>query len=975
MNKMPVSKIRFILSALPIILGLLALIGWALDIDILKRSIASTVPMNPTTAVGLILLGLEATRLQAGTTIFYLNRAGLWAIGAVIIASGLKLSDLLLGTSFHIDAHLFATKLAIGLEQPSRIAPNAALCFIMLGGGMLFQRRLSNLSILTAQLLSVAAILSALLAIIGYAYDIRSFYAISLFSPMAINAAVAFFFLGSATLLVHPNKGFMCALTNNGSLCLIAAILLPATVLVPFIFGWISLAGYHAGLYDMQFALAFSVVLNIVILFLLSYISLRKLFLADSYRKKVAAELRNSAAALRAILDNSPFIVWLKDPNDCYITVNKAFADYIGLKDIQQVVGKTDLDFFPKDLAEKYRADDVEIMSTRRQKHIEEQAFDGEKIHWVETFKTPIIDEHGNILGTTGFALDITARKQVEEELRIAATAFDTQQGMVLTDTDGTILRVNQAFTRLTGYSAEEAVGKTPHLLSSGRQDQAFYQNMWGNLLEQRYWQGEVWNRRKDGTIYAEWLTISAVPDSNGDTAHYLGSFSEITQHKEAEAEIHRLAYYDPLTQLPNRRLLNDRLSQALAASARSGKYGALLFIDLDNFKTLNDTLGHDMGDVLLQQVARRLVGCVREGDTVAREGGDEFIVLLESLGDSSGEAAILTEIIGEKILTTLNHAYQLASYDYHSTPSIGITLFIDHLSSEEELLKRADIAMYQAKRSGRNAMCFFDPAMQAVVTAHAKLEADLHSALAQNQFRLYFQMQTRHGQIIGAEVLLRWQHPERGLVEPLEFISLTEETGLIVPIGLWVLEVACTQLKIWEGAAQTQHLQLAVNVSARQFHQTDFVEQVCSVLEKTAIKPERLKLELTESLVLDNIDETISKMQTLKKIGVRFSMDDFGTGFSSLAYLTQLPLDQLKIDQSFVHNIGVLPTDAIIVQTIIAMADSLGLEVIAEGVETEQQRAFLELHGCPDCQGYLLGRPVPLVEFESSLRLAKLAK
>ncbi|MGZ8236082.1 sensor domain-containing protein, partial [Methylobacter tundripaludum] len=897
-----------------------------------------------------------------------------------------------------------------------------------------------------------------------------------------------------AVLFTHPDKGYMRVFTNAGPAGAIASILLPTALFVPFLLGWISLTGHRAGFYDTAFDHALFVVLDIVMLFLLSYISLRKLFLSDMHRQKAEAELRNNTTTLRAILDNSPFLVWLKDPNGHYITINKVFADYIGLEDIRQVVGKTDLDFWPKDLAEKYRADDAEVMATRQQIHIEEQAFDGERIYWVETYKTPIIDEHGNILGTTGFALDITerkqveqkikalalrnqvlmqtatdgihvmddqgnvveandafcrmlgytaeemahlnvadwdarwtaeelrvlfkdsigrsavietvhrrkdgtlfnveistsnieldgqhyffaasrditARKQAEEELRIAAIAFDSQQGMMLTDIDGIILRVNQAFTRLTGYSAEEAVGKTPHLLSSGRHDQEFYQNLWENLLEKRYWQGEMWNRRKNGMIYAEWLTISAVPDTDGRVTHYVGAFSEITLHKEAEAEIHRLAYYDPLTQLPNRRLLNDRLSQALAASARSGKYGALLFIDLDNFKTLNDTLGHDMGDVLLKQVALRLVTCVREGDTVAREGGDEFVVMLKNLSDSSGEAATLAEIIGEKILTTLNHTYQLASHDYHSTPSIGVTLFIDDLSAEE-LLKRADIAMYQAKTSGRNAMRFFDPAMQAIVTARANQEADLRRALAKNQFKLYFQMQVRNGQIIGAEVLLRWQHPERGLVTPLEFISLTEETGLILPIGLWVLETACTQLKIWEGKAATQYLQLAVNVSARQFHQADFVEQVCTVLEKTAIKPDRLKLELTESLVLDNIDDTIIKMQALKEIGVRFSMDDFGTGYSSLAYLTQLPLDQLKIDQSFVRNIGVKPNDAIIVQTIIGMAESLGMEVIAEGVETEEQRAFLELHGCPACQGYLFGKPVPLVEFESSLGQALL--
>ena len=574
--------------------------------------------------------------------------------------------------------------------------------------------------------------------------------------------------------------------------------------------------------------------------------------------------------------------------------------------------------------------------------------------------------EDGKPLRMIGTYTDTTERNQTEQNLRIAAIAFESQEGMFVTDANSVILRVNHVFTSITGYTAEEAIGKTPRLLNSGRQDDAFYTAMWASINNTGAWQGEICNRRKNGEIYPEHLTITAVKDQDGIVTNYVATLTDITLRKAAEEEIQHLAFYDPLTGLANRRLLLDRLNQALASSARSGNDGALLFLDLDHFKTLNDTLGHDIGDLLLQQVAERLTACVREGDTVARLGGDEYLVMLEDLSEQNIEAAAQTEAIGEKILTALNRPYQLATHEYHSTPSIGVALFSDHNQSQDDLLKHADIAMYQAKKAGRNTMRFFDPQMQASIDVRAALEADLRLALQEKQFKLYYQSQVYHNrQIIGAEVLLRWQHPVRGLVPPLEFIPLAEETGLILPIGQWVLEMACDQLKAWEGSIHTQHLQLAVNVSARQFYQPNFIEMVSQALSHSAINPDRLKLELTESLVLDNIADTILKMHALRGIGVRFSMDDFGTGHSSLAYLTQLPLDQLKIDQSFIRNIGIKSTDAVIVQTIIGMGNNLGMDIIAEGVETEAQRAFLQKHGCPACQGYLFSKPVPLEEFE----------
>lgn len=684
-------------------------------------------------------------------------------------------------------------------------------------------------------------------------------------------------------------------------------------------------------------------------------------------RKKTEAKLRVADIALKTISQG----VILTGPDHRVIAVNNAFlamtgysADEFNGQDCRFLQGPQT---------------DPGTIAAIRQALQDDEHFSGEILNyrkdgstfWNDLSISPVRDEQGGVTHFIGLSRDITERKQAEDELRIAAVAFASQNMMIITDPRGIIQRVNPAFTRLTGYLPEETTGQTLAMLDSGRQGPRFYEQMWRTLEKKGAWQGVLWNRRKNGQIYADLLTITAVIKPDQRVAHYVSIISDVSEDKEALAEIHRLAYYDPLTRLPNRRLLQDRLAQALVTSARNGLYGAIFFIDLDNFKKLNDTRGHHTGDLLLVKLAQRLRETVRESDTVARQGGDEFVVVVEELGANADSAVFLVKQLGDKIRKSIDQPFDLNGVEYHCQLSIGVDLF-DKQDTVESLLKRADLALYQAKSEGRNTLRFFDPAMAAAMEKRSALEAELQQALASGQLRLYYQPQfdaSRH--VIGAEALLRWQHPIHGLVPPLDFIPLAEDTGLILPIGQWVLETACALLKTLAGDTKSCELTISVNVSARQFRQADFVAQVQKVLESSGVDPTRLKIELTESLALENVQDTIDKMFAIRQLGVGFSMDDFGTGYSCLAYLAQLPLDQLKIDQSFVRNLPQGKSDAIIARTVITMGRGLDMSVIAEGVETEAQHEFLRVHGCHAYQGYLFSRPLPPDKFQAFLRKA----
>ncbi|MDD5275447.1 MAG: bacteriohemerythrin [Methylovulum sp.] len=686
-------------------------------------------------------------------------------------------------------------------------------------------------------------------------------------------------------------------------------------------------------------------------------------------RKQIETKLAKSEAHLRAIIECEPECIKVVDSKGYITHMNPAGLAMLEADCVEQVIGQPVLGM----LAPEYRQAYAELF--RRVLAGESQQLEYEVIgfkggrRWLETHAVPMKDTDGQMV-ELAVTRDINERKQAEHQLRIAATVFESQQGMMVTDAHNNILRVNKAFTEITGYSLSEVIGKKPQILQSNRQSQHFYAKMWRNINTIGAWEGEIWNRRKNGEDYPSYLTIKAVIDPEGKTTHYVGTLADITLRKAAAAEIEHLAYYDPLTDLPNRRLLMDRLKPALAASKRTNRYGSLLFIDLDNFKTLNDSLGHDMGDLLLQQVAGRLQSCVREYDTVARLGGDEFVVMLVDLSDEPYVAAEQTETIGNKILALINQPFSLASHEYISTPSIGATLFKGQEQAAEELLKHADIAMYQAKTLGRNNLRFFDPQMQEAVITKAALQNELHKALAQHQFRLYFQIQVATPpHPFGVEVLLRWLHPTRGLVAAADFLPLAEESGIILAIEHWVLETTCAQIQAWQQDPMTSGLVVSINISAKQFFQADFVAQVQTAIQRYAINPSLLKLELTESILMKDIEDTYTIMEALSKIGVQFSLDDFGTGYSSLQYLKKLPLTQLKIDPSFIRDIAKDSNDQAIVRTIIAIATNLNLSVIAKGVETLAQRQFLSDNECSLYQGYLFSKPVPIEQFTDELK------
>lgn len=589
---------------------------------------------------------------------------------------------------------------------------------------------------------------------------------------------------------------------------------------------------------------------------------------------------------------------------------------------------------------------------------------------WITINSAPVFDAGaGRPTAVVTTFHDITDQKRAEDELRIAAIAFDqSQEAMIIAAPDTTILRTNEAFTRMTGYTSREVVGQKTTLLSSGLQGRGFYKELWAALSTDHRWQGEIWNRRRDGETFPCWLSINAVTDQEGRVTHYVGTYTDRSEAKKAQQDIYTLAFYDQLTDLPNRRLLLERLRQGVMGSARDPHRGALLLIDLDDFTILNETQGHAAGDLLLTTVAERLQELVGPEDTVARFGSDEFAVVLYDLDPGLERAALQAERAAQELRSAIHTSIELDGHDYRCRSSVGVALFGGGEPDEKELFKQADLALMQAKRDGRDTVRFHNHAVQATLEEHFALESALRQAVP-HDLRLVYQPQVdANGAIYGAEALVRWHDDARGVVSPANFIPVAEANGLIVPIGQWVLETACRQVAQWQADPNTRGLSISVNVSARQLHQPDFADVVLRALADSGADASLLTLELTESLLVAETGAVADKMARLGSKGVKFSLDDFGTGFSSLRTLRNLPLQELKIDQSFVRDVAVNPNDVAIARTIIGLGQTLGLSVIAEGVETEEQRKALCRLGCERFQGYLFARPVPIEEFAAIL-------
>ncbi|CAM4272892.1 sensor domain-containing protein [Vibrio agarivorans] len=649
---------------------------------------------------------------------------------------------------------------------------------------------------------------------------------------------------------------------------------------------------------------------------------------------------------------------WIKDLNGVYVQCNAA-VEKAWQKNLSSIIGKTDYEIFDRDLADKFLITDNIALTTGKQHIVEECAranSDGQEI-WLETIKSPVVDEDGNIIGVSGMTRNVTRRKQVENQLALAAKIFhNSNEGMMITDVRGNIMDVNPAFSQITGFELSEVIGRNPRMLQSGLHKTDFYRAMWDNLDNEHQWKGEFINRRKDGSLYPQLTTITKVFDNDHQLMNFICVFEDVSVQKAHEEKLEKLAFFDHLTELPNRATLLNTMNEQIIHARTAKQMFATLFLDIDHFKHINDSFGHQSGDQILTELARRLRTQLGRQDHIARIGGDEFVILITDIVSAVEATAIV-----ERIFSLFSQNFDLLPNEsLRISTSIGIAMYPNDGLDAESLLKNADTAMYLAKNNGRNGYAFYTPELTDVALSHVRMQSALYNALEHDQFHLVYQPQyslSDHS-LKGFEALLRWNHPELGFVSPAQFIPIAERTGLIQPIGYWVLTRACQQAKLWLDEGR-KFGKIAVNVSAVQLRQRNFIDKLTQILLNTGCPASRIEIEITEGFLIENKDQAIHDLQLLQKLGVTVALDDFGTGFSSLSYLKGLPLNKLKIDRSFINDVPDDNESNSIVNAIIAMAQTLSLEVIAEGIEHPEQLKHLKNNGCDSGQGYFLGKPL----------------
>jgi len=692
-------------------------------------------------------------------------------------------------------------------------------------------------------------------------------------------------------------------------------------------------------------------------------------------RDQLQTACEDFAEMFRLLADNMPDLLWAKDLQHRYLFVNRAICDKLLItSNIQEPIGKNDLFFAHRerqkhpenphwhDFGEVSQDSDSLVVASQQAQRFEEQGNIQGEFMSLDVYKAPLFDRCGKLLGTVGCGRIVTHEKSIERELNLWKKAVDSSHdGIMITNQDNQIIDVNNAFSVISGYPRKEALGKNPSLLRSNMQSSEFYTEMWLEIINQGGWQGEIWNQHKNGHLLPMWLTISTVKDHQGNITNYVSVFSDISEVKKKQEKIEFLAYHDSLTLLPNRQFLQDRLNQSIASASRRKEKLAVLFLDLDHFKRVNDSLGHAAGDKLLKTVAERLNDLLRINDVACRLAGDEFVVVLEGIKDSSD-----IQTIAQKIIREISQPMLIAGHKINVATSVGIAVYPDDALDTDSLLKNADAAMYEAKSNGRNGYQFFCQEMDNNALQRLIIEEELAEALKLGELEVYYQPQIdmQNHQIAGAEALVRWNHPKYGIQGPGFFIEIAEASNLIIEIGQFVLDSVCRQYKMWQ-SMDCDINKIAVNLSVRQFSDPNLISILSQLLDEYELNGKFLELEITESLLMQNNEAIKNNIEGIKRLGIELVIDDFGTGYSSLSHLRSLPIDVLKIDSSFVKDIGIDTNDEAIVRSIIVLAKAMNMTVIAEGVEIESQQDFLHHEGCEIAQGYRYARPMPVNKFD----------